>query len=242
MLRNSVSWDSAICLSSRKPHPPPLACAPKFTGEGGAILQLYSPKLVEDVFSEVRLELGAGLIRTIGEPAASDPFVFEHSHHPPVAHYPHVAVLFTLRVAGYLHHVALLDASGPVLPSQFGQITLLPFGLLAGRQQPTQGSNSHPSFAFELCGLVAAISRDDLEVGHLCLGIVVVLGGWFAGDAELPRRGSDGVVAYALGDAVAHVASGVEDFPIHPVVHPVVQPIWLGCYRRSEHTGKDVAV
>jgi hypothetical protein len=44
---------------------------------------------------------------------------------PPVAHYPHVAVLFTPRVAGYLHHVALLDASGPVLPSQFGQITLL---------------------------------------------------------------------------------------------------------------------
>jgi hypothetical protein len=51
MLRSSVSWDSTICLSSRKPHPPPLACVPKFTSVGGAILQLYSHNLVAEVFS-----------------------------------------------------------------------------------------------------------------------------------------------------------------------------------------------
>ena len=50
------------------------------------------------------------------------------------------------------------------------------------------------------------------------------------------------MVAYALRDAGSYVAGGVGDFLSQAVIYPVLSPVLLGCYLRSENPREDIAV
>jgi hypothetical protein len=66
-------------------------------------------------FSEVRLEVGTGLV-VVPQPPPSDATVFDEGHHPPVSDHAHGLRVSLSRVVCEFHYVAPLDLLGEVAP------------------------------------------------------------------------------------------------------------------------------